>query len=313
MCSVFLPRELPCKRRLTRPRMPRTPVMVPCVRSSGRGSGTASGRRAQRHRLSSKSSFKDLWVRPGIHRGTNPLTTKWGLTPPDLPQSLATPFRHDELTVATLCGSSGSRQGFEAELDERGAALPLTSRVAWERHHRPTVSWFVTVRDEAGEACGGIAIRGGWSRAIPNHLILRAVRLGDGVPLNVLRAALAGLARLAREVPRVLRAHVELFSRDTSVRGLGGRILAEEDFRPVTRPRGYTRTLAVNLDGTEEEIFRRLHATARRHIRAATKRDVRVATVSDLRYVERMRRLMAPSGFWLWTGARKSHGMSLVP
>ncbi len=206
-------------------------------------------------------------------------------------QSLATPFRHDDLTVATLCGSSGSRQGFEAELDERGAALPLTSRVAWERHHRPTVSWFVTVRDEAGEACGGIAIRGGWSRAIPNHLILRAVRVGDGVPSNVLRAALSGLARLAREVPRVLRAHVELFSRDTSVRGLGGRILAEEGFRPVTRSRDYTRTLAVNLDGTEEEIFRRLHATARRHVRAAKKRDVCVATVSDLRYVERMRRL----------------------
>ena len=103
-----------------------------------------------------------------------------------------------------LRGSSGSREGFEAELDERGTALPLTSRVAWERHHRPTVSWFVTVRDEAGEAYGGIAIRGDCSRAIPNDLILRAVRVGDGVPLNVLRGALAGLARLAREVPRVL-------------------------------------------------------------------------------------------------------------
>jgi len=220
------------------------------------------------------------------------LTTKWGLTPPELPQSLAAPFRHDDLTVATLCGSSDSRQGFEVELDGRGAALPLTSRVAWERHHRPTVSWFVTVRDEAGEACGGIAIHGGWSRAIPTHLVLRAERVGAGVPLNVLRAELAGLARIAREVPRVLRAHVELFSTDTTVRKLGGRILAEEGFRPVTRHRVYTRSLAVDLDGTEEEIFRRLHATARRHVRAAKKRDVRVATVSDLSYVERMRRLI---------------------
>ena len=220
------------------------------------------------------------------------MTTKWGLTPPKLPQPLAAPFCHDDLTVATLCGSSDSRQGFEAELDARGAALPLTSRVAWERHHRPTVSWFVTVRDEAGNACGGIATHGHWSRAIPNHLVLRAVRVGDGVSLNVLRAELAGLARLAREVPRVLRAHVELFSRDSTVRRLGGRILADEGFRPVTRPRAYTRTLAVNLDGTEEEIFRRLHATARQNVRVATKRDVRVATVSDLRYVEGMRRLM---------------------
>ncbi len=51
------------------------------------------------------------------------MTTKWRLTPPKLPQSLAAPFRHDDLTVVALCGSSDSRQGFEAELDGRGAAL----------------------------------------------------------------------------------------------------------------------------------------------------------------------------------------------
>jgi lipid II:glycine glycyltransferase (peptidoglycan interpeptide bridge formation enzyme) len=54
----------------------------------------------------------------------------------------------------------------------------------------------------------------------------------------------------------------------------------------------YERTVALDLDGTEEEIFARIDKTARRHVRAPAKRGLELRPVTDMAFAQRIQALM---------------------
>ena len=79
-----------------------------------------------------------------------------------------------------LCCVGASRTGIgqrqcETELIQSGGVLPLPHRIAWEKMFPEPVSWFLAVRDQAGHCCGGLAIKGAYSRVLPGTCSCRQV------------------------------------------------------------------------------------------------------------------------------------------
>ena len=193
------------------------------------------------------------------------------------------------LQVMLIRGLGSERDCAEREVLEAGVPLALCHRSVWAAHLYRTEPLFLIVRDAEGRACAGVAIEEVRTRAMPGHVILRVGRFGGSLPSQVQRAALQGIASLARKRPRVLRLQLNLFSRDG--REAMAATLKELGFREVRPPSSYRHTLMIDLKPGEEEIFASFNSNARRKIRETIKLSLRSQVVSDPRYAERLKEL----------------------
>jgi hypothetical protein len=187
-----------------------------------------------------------------------------------------------ELVVVPVTGPEWVR--CEAELAGPTDTRSLPQRFAWADAFEGRESFFLAARDGAGVCRGGVAVAVSRSRALPGHRLFRVPRCvpaGECGVLEPVFAALAALAGLARQNPRVLRANVELFSPDAARRADAGRRLAALGFRPAREQRNYRHTLSVDLRPPEDAIFAGLHRRARRAVRAVEKKELELRPVTD--------------------------------
>jgi hypothetical protein len=134
-------------------------------------------------------------------------------------------------------------------------------------------SWLIAASDPAGAVRVVCVARAYPSRAIPLHVILRVERLVTE-PGAATAAALFGLRCLAMRVPRVLRAHVELFDPEGASLSGAAEAARVAGFRSWTPPQIYERTVTLDLRPDEDVIFQGLHPTGRRHVRALDRHPV---------------------------------------
>ncbi len=169
-----------------------------------------------------------------------------------------------------------------------GGAMPLVHRRAWDVVAGTRRRVAIVVGDgHPSTLVAGVNV---WrSRALPTHLVWRIERLRTADPgaVGALFRFLADAARRAR----VLSVNVETFALPGED---GERVAAEAGaagFGRVSEPRQYPETILIPLDASEDELFARLHATARRHVRAAAKQGLEIRAIGDDRWVSRMETL----------------------
>jgi hypothetical protein len=114
-------------------------------------------------------------------------------------------------------------------------------------------------------------------------------RFGAGLPGEACDAALEAVTSLARQCPRVLRLHLEVFSRDR--REAIAETLAGLGYREVRPPNVYRYTLVIDLKPSEDAIFASFSNNARRRIRETAKMSLRSVVIIDPMYVERLEEL----------------------
>jgi hypothetical protein len=198
------------------------------------------------------------------------------------------------------CGESGmgaflirglgkNREDAEREMLVRGVHLPLCHRLEWAVNLCLWAPWFVLVRDASGRACGGAAIERVRCWTLPGYTILRVKRFGESLSDEVSKMILKAIVALAKNSPRVLRLHVNIFSR--TGRLAIGKVLEEMASQEVQPPSSYRYTLAIDLRPSEDEILASFNRNARRRIRESMTMSLRPCTITDPIYAERLEEL----------------------
>jgi len=186
-------------------------------------------------------------------------------------------------------GLGPERECAEREVLDAGINLGLSQRTVWATQLYRLEPWFLFVRDRNGRACAGAAIEQMPTRAFPGHVTLRVGKFGGSLPEEVFSIALQALCELARTAPRVLRLHVNVFSRDRR-KAIAAK-MEELGFREVRPPSSYRHTLAIDLRPSEEDIFASLSTNARRRIRETLKMSLRSIVLTDPVYADRLNEL----------------------
>lgn len=206
------------------------------------------------------------------------------------------------LRASVITANAGCRAGVEQDLVAAGVPLPVSHRLPWARTTAPVRSWLVVIRTPSRIPCGGFAVSVSASRALPGHVVLRAERLGPGLPPGTREIGLLALARLARGEPRVLRAYAELFNRCDADRNDLLHAAAAVGFRVAPLPRAYPRTITLDLTQSEDNLLRSFSRSARRNVNKLRDMELPLVlrTVTDLALVPRMTELLA--GVYARTG-----------
>ncbi len=211
------------------------------------------------------------------------------------------PLSERAFRIELLRDGSAEREACERALANAGIRLPLPHRTGWTRVRRSTESVLVALRAAGGDWVGAFGLHVAASRALPGLRLLRVERFGEALPRALWTAAVDALGEVARE-PRVLRLAVEVFSRDDNARAIMGELLAGSGFVRAAITRNWDRTLALDLQPSESELFASFSPTARRAIRAAANLPVQVRLIDDLTLGERLDALSCAA--YARTGAR---------
>src|SRR3981189_2117690 len=121
------------------------------------------------------------------------------------------------LNVEWFEGITQERERQELALLARGSLLPLRSRIAWARAFPDIRTSLLVVRDATG-SIGTLGVERHPSRALPGYHIVRVSRVGVTLPGGTARLAIDELTGAMRRDARVLRVHVECFSREEAAR-----------------------------------------------------------------------------------------------
>lgn len=199
------------------------------------------------------------------------------------------------LTAFLVPDDMACRVRVEQELLAAGVRIPASHRIAWTRITTPARSRFVVIRDSTNAVRGGYAVSVRSSRALPGFVVLRAERLGPGLPPDTREIGLTALARLAREEPRVLRVYAELFDRTDASRAEFLAAANAAGFSTARAPRSYPRTIAIDLMRDDDELLRSFSRSARRNILKLTdtKLPLELRPVTELSCVPRMTELLS--------------------
>jgi hypothetical protein len=127
--------------------------------------------------------------------------------------------------------------------------------------------------------------------------------VGGALPGETARTAITALTQAMRCNPRVLRVHVEAFSRDTAVREHIGGLLTAEGYRRGPAVTNYEHTLATDLRQQDDAThLASLPQGVRQNIRALAKFPVELRPIRDPAHAARMGALMTET--LARTGAR---------
>lgn len=181
--------------------------------------------------------------------------------------------------LALHCHPGAGWQHCERALMRRGVAVPFSARSDAELGN-------------AGERCllevrrgvdtvAGVGISIARSRALPGHATLFVNRFGGAADEHAQRAALAGLLHVSRQMPRILWLNVRFFSRNTEELQRFRRWAMGMRMKPMREARGYTKTLCLDLERSEEEIWAGLHKKVRRDVRVIDKHPVELRPLVD--------------------------------
>lgn len=183
----------------------------------------------------------------------------------------------------------------QARLSEVGAAPPLEHRAAWLNgpENRPYV--YVVVRNSKGQPATAFPVIVASSSALAGHRILRVERFAAATGDEGRRVGIWSLLRLAHGIPRVLRAHLQVYSHDSAHRQSVADAAEQLGFFRASVITPYRRTVVKDLTPSEEEIFASFSSSCRRNIREPSKKNFEVREVVNLRYAARCQELLDAS------------------
>lgn len=189
----------------------------------------------------------------------------------------------------------GSRQHRQdvAELTAAGIPLPYGYAAVDSRLSSAGARWVRVLGGNPG-TLSGFVIQTSMSRALPGTLIGRIDRIGRRLHEPLLLDLGEILHDAALAVPRLKRLHVRVFDEDgerrkemlASIESAGGALLQHCAW--------YTRTIAMQLDGTVGQDWPSLTKTARYNLKKFSRTpQFELRPVTDSRYAGRMRDLFA--------------------
>jgi hypothetical protein len=142
-------------------------------------------------------------------------------------------------------------------------------------------------------ACGSVAvIETSGSRALPGHRIWRVRRFPCDRVAGDVEQRIAAIADAAFGTPRVLRCQLQLFALDAEHLGRAAAAAKAAGFRHG-RPESYTRTVLLDLTGSEDDVLRRFGGSARRGLRKTAASGLEVHPVTDPAFALRLAELEA--------------------
>jgi hypothetical protein len=194
--------------------------------------------------------------------------------------------------VHRVVGLGGARDATEHQLEEQGVPLPFAQRAEWLRLTGYRDSKLLIVADASHRARAAAAIAVGRSRALPGHRLYKVERFGASPLPAADDELLNAITNAAHEDRLCIRVRIELFERDAELRQRLARTLKELGFVRSARTESYVRTPCLDLAPSEQELFARIAASARRNVRAPIKRGFTLAPLDDLQYVARLEQLM---------------------
>lgn len=209
-----------------------------------------------------------------------------------------------------LRDGSAERDACERFLASAGVRLPLPHRTGWPLARRGIESRFVALGAHDGGWGAAFAVEAAESRAVPGFRVLRVERFGEALPRLWWPAAVEALTALAHG-ERVLRLTVEVFTRDGETRTQLGAMLAQAGFKRAGSTRNWSRTLALDLRPSEQELLASFSTLARRAIRSVAKGPLEIRAITDPGLAPRLdalsRETFARTGgryhaVWDWAG-----------
>jgi hypothetical protein len=200
--------------------------------------------------------------------------------------------RHRGYQVQRVVGLGRGRETIERQLEEQGVVLPFAQRAEWLRMFGYPDSTLLVAADENHSAHAAVAIAIGRSRTLPGHRIYKIERFGATESPEAADQLLSAIADAARTDRRCIRVRIELFERDPHLRQRLAYTLKELGFVKSEKPESYVRTPCLDLSPSEEELFAKVAASARRNVRAPMKRGFELAHLDDSGYAERIEQLI---------------------
>jgi hypothetical protein len=190
---------------------------------------------------------------------------------------------HDMQVCFSRVGSLAHLRDIDT-LRSRGVALP-------DCYLFPEVSnsWWCGV-SRGSTLISGFVVERTFSRLIPMASVLRIARVGRALHEPILSLIEPILTALSARFALVLRVDVALFDEDGERRQQFEAALTSAGMQ-IGASRSYTRTLRVDLAGSEEELFARLSSSTRRNVRAAERAALTTVPIEDEQLFPTMRRL----------------------
>ena len=190
-----------------------------------------------------------------------------------------------------MTGLGGGREIVEQQLEEQGVVLPFAQRAQGLRMFGYADSTLLVAADQGGSARAAVAIAIGRSRTLPGHRIYKVERFGATESPEAAEQLLSAIADAARADRRCIRVRIELFERDLHLRQRLAHTLKELGFVKSQKPESYVRTPCLDLSPSEDELFAKVAASARRNVRAPVKRGFELAHLDDSLYAARIEQL----------------------
>jgi hypothetical protein len=188
--------------------------------------------------------------------------------------------------------ASDARGRAERELARAGIALPFGQTTRWAQITRRGDGVLLIARDDAGNSVGALGALHLPNRSLPGHRTYRVERLAACSSPAVDALLVGELSELARNDRRCLAVIVELFERNDADRERLAELLRAQGFHRTSQPRTYERTVAMELVGSEEELFAKLARSARRNVREPAKRGLDLRPLTDSGLADRVHYLV---------------------
>jgi hypothetical protein len=208
------------------------------------------------------------------------------------PTAPANHGRAAKLRLLQVSGLGSERTATERQLETHGIMLPLAQSAEWLRLRGYRSSTLFTAVDskELPHAAAAIAIEP--SRSLPGHRIFRLERLSATASAGADDELLAGIVEAARSDRRCIRAQIGLFEREPQSRQRLAQTLKRLGFTRSARSESYIRTPCLDLALSEDELFAKCAASARRNVRAPSKRGFELMALNHASYARRLEDLL---------------------
>lgn len=194
--------------------------------------------------------------------------------------------------IASVSGFGSDRVAVERRLSEQGIFIPVTERAALlpALGYTDAVLVIAAKNENAPIVAANITVAP--SRALPGHRRLRVTRFGASDSTAVDHEVLKWITRYAQQDSGCLGMSVEIFERNAARRTRLGEMLRALSYVPARRPRNYQKTLYLDLQPTEDELFGKLTGDTRRSIRAPLKKNLELRPVEDTALANRIRSMV---------------------
>ena len=177
----------------------------------------------------------------------------------------------------------------------RSRHLPVPHDYSSWPLHESTGTWrWCRAAGPDGQLVAGYAVHLFPGRAIPGTRIATVDHIGRDLHAPVRKTIGCLLAKTALSIPRLERLDARVFDESpVNLAGLSASIMGAGGIR-LDRSRSYTRTLILDLSGTEADVMSRLAYSARRNIRrVASTACLRIEPIMDEVYGDRLTALLS--------------------